>query len=93
MAHPIVRLTWKDHAADGSWKDVDEFHGPAMCHSVGWIYREDDEGITIAGSYSPDDGKSHTTGNLQYILKSCIVARRTLSEGEPNVRKKRSFKK
>ena len=79
---PLLIVKWKDHCAEGSWADVDKFHSPAICYSVGWLYKEDDEGITVAANYSPsaekDDHKIHQTGNLQFILKSCIVERKII---------------
>lgn len=73
---PLVIVTWKDHTAEGAWRDVEAFHGPAVCHSVGWVWKEDDEGITLVAGYSPSPDLS--TGNLSYILKSCITRRRPL---------------
>ena len=68
---PLLLVSWKDHAADGSWADVEKFHGPSMCHSIGWLWKEDEEGMTLAANYGGDG----ETGNLQYIVKSCIVSR------------------
>jgi len=80
-AEKLVLISWKDHTANGGWADVDEFHGPSLCHSVGWLWKEDDEGLTLAGGWSPGIKKydHESTGNLQYILKSCIVQRRKLT--------------
>ena len=76
---PLLIVKWKDHAAEGGWADVEKFHCPAICYSVGWIYKEDDEAITLVANYSPDDDHhGHTTGNLQFILKSCIVERKLI---------------
>ncbi len=69
--NPLLLVSWKDHSADGSWADVDKFHGPSICNSVGWLFKEDDEGMTIVANI----GDADETGNLQYILKSCIVSR------------------
>jgi hypothetical protein len=78
MKRPLLVVTWKDHHADGGWADVDTFHSPAKCYAVGWLFKEDDEAITLAGGYSSDARKGYTTGNLMYILKSCITARKDL---------------
>ena len=80
QAEKLVFISWKDHAAEGAWVDVDSFHGPALCYSVGWLRREDDEGITIAANWSPKgNSMPEGTGNLQYILKACITQRRGLT--------------
>ena len=75
--HQLILVTWLDHAAIGGWEEVSKFHGPSTVHSVGWLYREDKKGITIAACYSPE-GKEHQTSNLQYILKGCITARQVI---------------
>jgi hypothetical protein len=77
----LIFVSWKDHTANGGWIDVDEFHGPSLCHSVGWVMKEDDEGLTLAGSWSPSMRKhdEESAGNVQYLLKSCIVQRRKLT--------------
>jgi hypothetical protein len=77
---PLVLITWKDSCAEGGWADVDPFHGPAICYQVGWIWKEDDEGMTLVAGYSPPHkkGDHSCTGSLHYILKSCIIKRQIL---------------
>ena len=74
--HPLVYIRWKDHTADGKWIDVEEFHKPSLIHSIGRIYKEDDEGITIASCWQDDDKAN--VSNAQYVLKSCIVERKVV---------------
>ena len=73
----LVVIEWKDHCGEGGWESVDTFHGPALVRSVGWVMKEDDEGISIAGCVADNASREdkHGTGNLQYLLKSCIVKR------------------
>lgn len=71
--HPLLLLKWKDHKSSHGWEGVDDFHGPAAIYSVGWLYKEDDEGITIASAWSDDTHPE--TSELQYILKAAIVQR------------------
>ena len=76
---PLLIVKWMDHAAEGGWADVSKFHAPAICYSVGWLYMEDKKGITLVSNYSPsEDHKSHQTGNLQYILKGCVLERKII---------------
>jgi hypothetical protein len=79
---PLLRISWKDHCAIASWEDVEKFHSPAAVHSIGWLWKEDDEGITLCACFSPDEDskKEHTTSCLQYILKSCITVRKEIPE-------------
>ena len=80
---PLLLVDWKDHCADGSWADVEKFHGPAICHSIGWLWKEDADGITLAANY----GSTDETGNLQYIVKSCITSRQEIKVRKPRKRK------
>ena len=82
IKRPLVIVKWKDHCAEGGWCDVDNFHGPGVCFSVGWLYKEDDEGITLAAYYSPSDYHDYSTGNLQYILKGTIVERKIVQKAD-----------
>lgn len=77
MSVVLVYLEWKDHCMHGNWADdVDDFHGPAHVRTVGWILKEDDEGVTVAQSINTgDEDAQHNPGNLIYLLKSCIVKR------------------
>ena len=67
------------------WSDVESFHGASVCYSVGWLWKEDDEGITLVANWSPEDDKGHkdeTTANMQYLLKSCIVERKIIRKAQ-----------
>lgn len=75
---PLVYIEWLDHCADGSWTDVETFHGPATVHTIGWLFKEDRKGLTVAACVSPNRDASHATSNLQFILRSCIVYRQVV---------------
>lgn len=68
MKYPLVYVEWDDHHSDDAWQKVEEWdHSPAQCFSVGWLFKEDERGITIIGCYGDQ------VGNMQYILKPCIT--------------------
>jgi len=67
---PLIYIEWDDHHANGAWQDTVD-HEPAHCMSVGWLYREDDKGMTLVCNVTDD-----CVGNSQYILKSCITKRK-----------------
>ena len=73
----LLLIAWNDHCAEGGWTDTEKFHESCtetcLCYSVGWLYKEDNQAITIASTFSPENKTDHTTSNLQYILKACIV--------------------
>ena len=73
-------VEWKDHHANCSWLDIEEIdHKPSPCLSVGWNYKEDEEGITLVANLSMD---SDIVGNSQYILKNCITKRTIIRKGQ-----------
>lgn len=72
---PLIEVTWLDHHANGSWQG-DPDHKPAVCFSVGWLWKEDKTGLTLRCSYSPGGGAEN--GNSQYIIKRCIIGRREI---------------
>ena len=75
MSTELVYFEWKDHAMHGNWaEDIDAFHRPLNVKSVGWIMKEDDEGVTLAQSVAVK-GDDDPPGNLLYLLKSCVLRR------------------
>ncbi len=75
MGAELVYLEWKDHSMHGNWADdVGGFHHPIHVKSVGWIMKEDDEGVTLAQSVGVKDEEDEP-GNLIYLLKSCVLRR------------------
>jgi hypothetical protein len=74
----LVHVEWKDHCMLGNWAEVEAFHGAARIFTVGWIMKEDDEGLTLAQSIAGDDRSDGNPGNLIFLLKSCIIRRTVL---------------
>jgi hypothetical protein len=81
---PIHYIEWLDHcSADNRWMQVDRLAAsnfPAECVSVGHIIAEDEDTLTICGTWTPtlrkrgvDEVKADQT-----IIKSCITRRRRL---------------
>ena len=71
----LVIISWLDHTSDSNWLDIDKFHKPALIHSIGWIFKEDAIGITLAACWGIDEDGDQTASNTQYILKGCVVER------------------
>lgn len=61
MSAPTQKLElvrWADAFGSGEWTDVDEAiedHGRWVCHSVGFVIAEDDNGIVLAATLSAED--------------------------------------
>lgn len=47
----ILYVRWADSVAEIGWKDTDDLvDGPEVCESIGWLVREADGFLTLAGS-------------------------------------------
>ncbi len=69
---PLLYVEWEDAHANGGWQEKVD-HTPAMCWSIGYLYKEDRKGITLIGSGS---GSSEAAvGNTQFIPKRYITFR------------------
>ena len=69
---PLIYIEWDDHHGNAAWQDTVD-HEPAHCMSVGWLYQEDDKGLTLVSNASDE---RENVGNSQYILKNCITKRK-----------------
>lgn len=77
-----VIIDWLDAFSEDGWADFDDkdVRSEHPVTTIGWVIREDDNYIVVAGSISPDPRKS---GNWQVsgamgIPKGCITGRREL---------------
>lgn len=78
MKYPLVYIEWDDHHSNDGWQaEADVKHSPAPCRSVGWLYKEDEKGVTIVGSVNDTD-----VGNNLYIVRSCITKYKVLRKGK-----------
>lgn len=71
---PIVLLTWADAHSPGSTdvfnaSNVHTIHGTLTITTVGWVLRDDHDGVTIAGEHCGDGDYR----NVTYIPRSLIV--------------------
>lgn len=58
---------WIDSAASGRWTRLDDFkEGAAYIKTIGWLCFEDDECITLAGSYGPET--EHVSGQVNCFV-------------------------
>ncbi len=71
---PLAYVEWEDAHANGGWQEKVD-HTPAVCWSIGYVYKEDRRGLTLIGSGSGDAGDM--VGNSQYIPKKYITYRET----------------
>lgn len=70
---PLVLVVWKDANTgndDVVTKDnVDQFHKPTIVSTLGWLLKNDDEGITLVNEFYEDCFRGRT-----FIFKPMIVS-------------------
>ena len=59
-SRPLVLLTWHDAHSPGATdvinpEDLTKVHGSMPIVTVGWVLRDDHDGVTIAGEWCGDD--------------------------------------
>jgi hypothetical protein len=85
--YPFVEAVWDDAAShDETWIKPEELSGPERVVTRGWLVREDDKAIYIAGSIAFEGTKDDTVGNTMMIPKGMIVTRSTLKLSRPRER-------
>ena len=79
IKYPLLYVEWDDHHSYEGWVPEDKvINTPSACISVGWLYIEDDKGITLISSMG-DEGQVSCT---HYIIKSCITKRVVVRKGQ-----------
>jgi len=79
----LVLITWNDAwSPRGTWyrQPDEEDCEPLICHSVGWIMRENKSGVFLASSYAHSDYNTPAgdVSNTIFIPKGCIVKKRII---------------
>jgi hypothetical protein len=76
---PFIEVIWDDAASNSkTWVTVGEVTGPEQVITRGWLVKETDSYIAIAGSVPNEDLDELTVGNTMTIPKGMIVSRRDL---------------
>jgi hypothetical protein len=90
---PIVQVDWEDAWSNGDYEysqdEIDE-RGPLICHSAGFLVRDDKSGVTLVTEIF--DERNDPFRKIQHIPRGMIrkVTRLTMVEGgTPHVVKKR----
>jgi len=77
----LLFVEWLDHTSqstDGRWIDSEVLDkaGPATCHTVGWVYKEDATSVTLVSTKGV--GHDSEYGGDMTILKSTIQQQKIL---------------
>jgi hypothetical protein len=61
---PLVLVTWNDANVGGddvvTEDNVKNFHKPTIIHTLGWLVRSDDVGLTVVNEYYDDAFRGRT---------------------------------
>lgn len=77
IPYPLVEVIWNDAASNSdAWVHVSEIATPEKVNTTGFLVKETDEYITIAGSVSTDPDFIENVGNTMTIPIGMIVSRR-----------------
>jgi hypothetical protein len=71
-----ISIKWYDANSSSGWLNLESMQKfePALCHSNGWIFEENDKYIKIFGTYSIDkDDNTIEYGEIICIPKIWIV--------------------
>ncbi len=79
IPYPLVEIIWDDATSNSdSWVHLDEISAPARVNTTGFLVKETELAVTIAGSVAADEESISTVGNTMTIPLGMIVSRTAL---------------
>lgn len=73
MNWPRVEVTWLDTVhEDDTWIKPEDFPLPAVCYTRGWLIKEGEDFIVIAGTID-ENGEKSSVGDVNTIPRGCVV--------------------
>ncbi len=92
--YSLVEVIWNDAASNpNTWVGLDEISGHEQVRSVGFLVKQTDDFIALAGSVSNEDVDDETVGNTLSIPKGMVVSTRTIRQGTAAKKAKKKSKK
>lgn len=79
---PLVVIEWVDSCGSSGWHSPDDFEdwdGPSLCISIGWVMKETETGIALAPHISNIDRRDERVDGLFMIPKVAITSKTELS--------------
>ena len=79
--HPLVRIRWLDSSSPRGWLPLRDWSGVGSleCESVGYLFAEDEQTITIVSHVAfPDDDASAQGHGIMVIPRGAIIAQESL---------------
>lgn len=83
---PLVICTWADAhgSATAAYSEHEIPHAPIIIHTLGWLLRDDEVGVTVANEYCADDTWRGCTFVPRLMVRDVVwVSRKpkTVAEG------------
>lgn len=81
MSYEIRLIRWTDASGSAGWSkrtEVEEEMHTHPCESVGFVLRDDEEGVLLYQSTDHQEGDREHVDNMMAIPRSCILEERTL---------------
>lgn len=72
---PFVEIRWLDCCGGKTWASEDELPKPVKVTTRGWLVKETDEYVVVAGTWHPDNDEvgKFTFGDTSAIPKNGMV--------------------
>lgn len=92
--YSLVEVIWNDAASNpNTWVSLEEIDGHEQVRSVGFLVKDVEGFIALAGSVSNEDVDDETVGNTLSIPRGMVVSMRTLRQGSVAKKAKKRKKK
>jgi hypothetical protein len=86
----VEHITWSDSHSDANiWVDPDDiFFHEIICHSIGFVLKENEKLILITAHYSPkQNGRDNEQVSGHMVIPKCsIVSRKVLFEQDFDIK-------
>ncbi len=84
IPYPLVEIVWDDATSNSdSWVHLDDISAPERVNTTGFLVKETEAAVTIAGSVAAYEDSIGTVGNTMTIPKGMIHSRRLLKFVRP----------
>ncbi len=79
IPYPLVEIIWDDATSNSdSWVHLDDISCPERVNTTGFLVKETEVAVTVAGSVAAEERGIQTVGNTMTIPRGMIVSRREI---------------
>ncbi len=79
IPYPLVEIIWDDATSNSdTWVHVDNISTPERVNTTGFLVKETEIAVTVAGSVAAEEHGVQTVGNTMTIPRGMIVSRREI---------------